>query len=94
MTAHLWIQVAYQARHANGQPHREDLDGEIWIGTDEGIAVFYNSSAVFDENIKAEQIYIQQDGQTQVLLETETVTVIAIDGANRKWIGTQNSGVY
>ncbi|PCJ00646.1 MAG: hypothetical protein COB15_02415 [Flavobacteriales bacterium] len=72
----------------------EDLDGEIWIGTDEGIAVFYNSSAVFDENIKAEQIYIQQDGQTQVLLETETVTVIAIDGANRKWIGTQNSGVY
>jgi len=72
----------------------QDLDGEIWIGTDEGIGVFYNPSAVFDENIKAEEIYIQQDGQTQILLETEVVTAIEIDGANRKWIGTQNSGVY
>lgn len=72
----------------------KDLDGEIWIGTDEGIAVFYNPSAVFDENIEAEQIYIQQDGQTQILLETEVITTIAIDGANRKWIGTQTSGVY
>jgi hypothetical protein len=72
----------------------EDLDGEIWIGTDEGIAVFYNPSAVFDENIEAEQIHILQDGQTQILLETEAVTTIAIDGANRKWIGTRNSGVF
>lgn len=72
----------------------QDKDGEIWIGTDEGIAVFYNPSEVFDKNIEAEQILIQQDGQTQLLLETETITTIAIDGANRKWIGTQNSGVY
>ncbi len=72
----------------------EDLDGEIWIGTDEGVAVFYNPSAVFDENITAEQIFIQQDGQTQILLETEVVTVIKMDGANRKWIGTENSGVF
>jgi hypothetical protein len=72
----------------------QDKDGEIWIGTDEGIAVFYNPDNVFDENIEAEQILIQQDGQTQLLLETETITVIAIDGANRKWVGTQNSGVY
>ncbi|OFY93117.1 MAG: hypothetical protein A3K10_03480 [Bacteroidetes bacterium RIFCSPLOWO2_12_FULL_31_6] len=71
-----------------------DLNGEIWLGTNEGIGVFYNPSAVFDENITAEPIYIQQDGQTQILLETETVTAIAIDGANRKWIGTQNSGVF
>jgi hypothetical protein len=72
----------------------EDLDGEIWIGTDEGVSVFYNPSAVFDENITAEQIFIQQDGQTQILLETEIVSAIAIDGANRKWIGTQSSGVF
>lgn len=71
-----------------------DLDGEIWIGTDEGIAVFYNPSEVFERDIKAERIYIQQDGQTQILLETEIITAIAIDGANRKWIGTQTSGVF
>ena len=73
---------------------KEDLTGEIWVGTNEGIGVYYNPSAVFDEDITAEQIFIQQDGQTQILLETETVTAIAIDGANRKWIGTQNSGVF
>ena len=28
------------------------------------------------------------------MLETEYVTAIAIDGANRKWFGTDNSGVY
>ncbi len=72
----------------------QDLDGEIWVGTDEGVSVFYNPSQVFDENITAEQILIQQDGQTQILLETETVSAIAVDGANRKWLGTKNSGVY
>ncbi|MCO6501037.1 MAG: hypothetical protein J5I47_11785 [Vicingus serpentipes] len=72
----------------------KDLNGQIWIGTDEGVAVFYNPSEVFNETIKAEQIFVQQDGQTQILLETEIITTIAIDGANRKWIGTQTSGVF
>ena len=72
----------------------EDLDGEIWIGTDEGVSVFYNPSLIFDNNIEAERIFIQQDGQTQILFETEIVTAIKVDGANRKWIGTQTSGVY
>jgi len=72
----------------------KDRDGQIWIGTDEGVAVFYNPSEVFNEAIKAEQIFIQQDGQTQILLETEVITAIAVDGANRKWIGTQSSGVF
>ena len=72
----------------------EDKDGEIWVGTDEGLAVFYSPSSVFDEDIKAEQIFVEQDGQTQILLETEIVTSITIDGANRKWIGTRTSGVF
>ncbi len=72
----------------------KDLDNEIWVGTDEGIAVYYNPNDVFDANINAEQILIQQDGITQILLLTEFITSIAIDGANRKWIGTQNSGVF
>jgi hypothetical protein len=72
----------------------KDLDGEIWVGTDLGIAVFYNPANVFNEDIQAERIYIQQDGQTQILLGTEIITTIKVDGANRKWIGTQSSGVY
>ncbi len=73
---------------------KEDLDGEIWLGTSEGVAVIYNPSDVFNQEIKAEQIYIQQDGNTEILLGTEIINTIAIDGANRKWFGTQNSGVY
>jgi len=72
----------------------EDKDGEIWVGTSAGVAVYYNPSSVFDEAIKAEQIFIEQDGQTQILLESEIVTVITVDGANRKWIGTRTSGVF
>ena len=30
----------------------------------------------------------------QILLETETINTIEIDGANRKWMGTQTSGVF
>lgn len=73
----------------------EDLDGEIWVGTDKGIAVFYSPENVFSgDNFDAQQILIEQDGHVQILLETELIQSIAIDGANRKWIATQNSGVF
>lgn len=74
---------------------KEDLDGEIWIGTDKGIAVFYAPENVFtNQNFDAQQILIEQDGYVQILLETETIQDIAVDAANRKWIATANSGVY
>ncbi|MGQ0828307.1 MAG: type IX secretion system anionic LPS delivery protein PorZ [Bacteroidota bacterium] len=73
----------------------EDLDGEIWVGTDKGIAVFYSPENVFNgQNFDSQQILLEQDGHVQILLETELVQTIAVDGANRKWIGTANSGVF
>jgi len=73
----------------------EDLNGEIWIGTNEGIAVFYTPGSVFESsNWEAQQILIEQGGYVENLLENEVVTAIAVDGANRKWIGTATSGVY
>ena len=72
----------------------KDLDGEIWVGTVEGIAVFYCPSAVFDpQGCEAQQIIVSQNGVAGYLLETERVTTIAVDGANRKWVGT-NNGVF
>jgi len=74
---------------------KEDLDAEVWVGTLQGIAVYYNQECLFtDEPCDAEQILISQDGNIQILLETEAITAIEIDGSNRKWVGTQNSGVY
>lgn len=73
----------------------EDLDGQVWVGTGKGIAVFYNPDAIFTSgDFDAQQILIEQDGNVQILLETEAVSAIAVDGANRKWIGTQTSGLY
>lgn len=73
----------------------EDLDGEIWLGTNEGIGVIYSPGNVFNNNnFDVQRILVQWDGYNQYLLETEVITSIAIDGANRKWIGTQTSGVF
>jgi hypothetical protein len=73
----------------------EDKEGQIWVGTNRGVAVFYTPEAIFGSgNYDAQQILIEQDGNIQILLETEAVSAIAVDGANRKWIGTQTSGVF
>src|ERR1019366_1210598 len=73
----------------------EDQDGQIWVGTDQGIAVFYSPSTLFSgQNFDAQQILVEQDGNAQILLLTETVQSIAIDDANRKWIATERSGVF
>jgi hypothetical protein len=73
----------------------EDLESTIWIGTDKGIAVFYDPGAVFSGfNFDAQQILIQEGEYGQYLLNEERVKSITIDGANRKWIGTEKSGVF
>jgi len=73
----------------------EDLEGEIWVGTDEGVAVFYSPQNILtDENTDAQQILVNFDGYTQYLLETEIVKAIAVDGSNKKWFGTERAGVF
>lgn len=72
-----------------------DLEGELWVGTDKGITVFYSPELVFSgQNFDAQQILIQQGEYGQYLLDTETINCIEVDGANRKWIGTNGSGLY
>jgi len=73
----------------------EDLENEIWLGTGKGVAVMYApSSVITSTNFDAQQILIKQDGINQYLLESEVVTAIAVDGANRKWIGTESGGLF
>jgi hypothetical protein len=77
----------------------EDKDGEVWIGTDEGVAVFYSPGNIFTTgyNFDAQRILIPRNdgsGLADILLEFETVTAIAVDGNNNKWIGTDRSGVF
>jgi hypothetical protein len=75
----------------------EDHNGYIWVGTNTGIAVYFNPSRVFtNEDFYARRIVVAggRDGDLGYLLNNESVTAIAIDGANRKWFGTEKSGAF
>jgi ligand-binding sensor domain-containing protein len=75
----------------------QDLDGQIWVGTSKGISVFYTPESIFQQgatNWDSQTIVIGQDGFNQYLLKEEEVTAIAVDGANRKWIGTRKAGIF
>lgn len=71
-----------------------DKDGAAWIGTEDGLTVISSTIGVFDNQLKADRIIIEQEGAFQFLLETEIITSIKVDGGNRKWIGTLSGGVF
>ena len=71
----------------------KDRDGAIWIGTDAGVGIVNCAGSVFDRNCDAELRVVQFDQFAGHLFSTESVRAIAVDGANRKWIGTLN-GVW
>ena len=74
----------------------QDLDGNIWIGTDIGLFM-YNEAQQADETLGFTQVKVPRNDGTDLadyLLTNTDITCITIDGANRKWIGTNSSGVY
>lgn len=70
-----------------------DLDGDVWVGTAQGVIIFECGSSVFDEQCQGTLRVVELDGFGAFLLSTQEIQAIAIDGANRKWIGTKN-GVF
>lgn len=72
----------------------EDKNGRIWIGTNKGVKVIYDPARVFDGSSLPRNVILEQGGYTSVLLEFEEVSCIAVDGANRKWMGTSKAGVF
>lgn len=74
-----------------------DLDNNIWVGTEEGMRVLFNSFNVFDAaagEYNFQRLLIEFGENVEIVLGTTHITDIEIDGANRKWIGTQNAGVF
>ena len=70
-----------------------DLEGNIWVGTTEGIIIFECGGSAFEPECRGSRRIVEVDGFGAYLLETEVVQTIAVDGANRKWVGTKN-GVF
>ena len=74
----------------------QDRDGRIWIGTDAGFAVLYNSESAFGASpgdYNAKRIKLEFEGNVEYVLGATHITDIEVDGGNRKWFGTANSGI-
>lgn len=73
-----------------------DFDNELWVGTDAGFGILYNSESAFDGapgSYNLQRPKIQIDGETDYILNKVSITDIEVDGGNRKWIATANSGM-
>lgn len=75
----------------------EDKNGAIWIGTEKGPLVINNPTKFFDNDFYCTQVKVPRNDGTNLadfLLANEKITAICIDGANRKWIGTETNGIF
>ncbi|NJK85045.1 MAG: T9SS type A sorting domain-containing protein [Bacteroidales bacterium] len=82
----------------------EDQEGDIWVGTGQGPVVYYKPVIDYASNTSPSgyQILIPRKGEKVVngeipadpLLENERINCIVVDGANRKWMGTERSGAF
>lgn len=71
-----------------------DRNGFIWVGTDRGIALIQCGDDLFKPGIcDAILPVVQQDNVAGLLLTNEQINDIKVDGADRKWIAT-NNGVW
>jgi hypothetical protein len=74
----------------------EDKNGQIWVGTEAGIVIFYNPESILtpSTNNDAQQIIVSgSDSIPAYLFQSELIKDIKVDGANRKWIATSH-GVW
>jgi hypothetical protein len=69
----------------------------VWFGTTSGVATVPNPSLCKDTSYQITRPKVPRNDGTNYadyLLDAEQVNAIAVDATNRKWIGTENSGLY
>ncbi len=67
----------------------EDKLGSIWLGSDNGIGII-NCGDISNEVCDADLPIVLNNGFLGTLFQKETINAITVDGANRKWIATNN----
>ncbi|QBN19476.1 type IX secretion system anionic LPS delivery protein PorZ [Flavobacterium nackdongense] len=72
-----------------------DNNNQLWIGTTKGLRVLSNvNSFLTEDQLTTKAIIILEDNLAQELMYEQFITDIVVDGANNKWIGTADSGVF
>ena len=75
----------------------EDLSGNVWMGSTEGICYFNPNQDLNPNTFKAVRPKVPRNdgtGYADRLMDGIQVNCIDVDGANRKWIGTESSGLF
>ena len=74
----------------------QDLSNRMWIGTPTGVIIIPSNVDFFTSDACRRIIIPRNDGTGlgDYLLANERVNCMAVDGGNRMWIGTENSGLY
>ncbi len=79
----------------------QDQNGNIWLGTNKGIKVIYDGYKAFSNGgngeyspVTCSNITISNGEFAEYLMAYESIAAIAVDGANRKWVGTASGGLY
>ena len=79
----------------------QDRSGNLWVGTNKGLKVIYNGYQAFSNGgvgetspVACSNITITNGEFSEYLMAYESITSIAVDGANRKWVGTSSGGLY
>jgi hypothetical protein len=72
-----------------------DNNNQLWIGTLQGLRVLSSvDNFLSTGQMTTYPIIILEDNLAQELLYEQFITDIEVDGANNKWIGTADSGVF
>lgn len=74
----------------------QDHANRVWIGTEKGIIIIPAEVDFFTSNQCRRIIIPRNDGSNlgDYLLGEEQINCMAVDGGDRIWIGTENSGLY
>ena len=75
----------------------EDNDGMVWVGSDQGVVRFDPVKCAAQSGALIYRPKVPRNDGTNnadYLLDGVQVNCIAVDGMNRKWIGTNSSGLY
>ncbi len=76
----------------------EDREGEVWIGTERGIARFifpqFILSGSQEERRSQWLLNEDSDAESPFLLRDINVSTLAVNSANQKWVGTAGEGIW
>ena len=71
----------------------EDQNGLIWVGTDNG-PIYFSSMDQVSRGVCNRIVLSDQRDDGYRPLEGRRITSIAVDGGNRKWMGSAGNGVF